>query len=271
VLRDDGTLWLNLGDSYISVNGAQTQGKNGQMATRSVAQVRDRKAVHSTVERPPSVNGLPPKNLVGIPWRVAFALQADGWWLLSDIIWVKPNTKPESVTDRPTKSHEYVFLLTKAARYYYDAKAIAEPAKYRTDPRPFGEAGGNRHDDEGRVYTPRTSVNRGGFNGKTNALPGREAFRAITQTRNARTVWTITKSPCPEAHFATFPPELPRRCILAGSREGDTVLDPFAGAGTTGLVADRLGRNFIGFDLNPKYVEMARRRIAADAPLFSQP
>lgn len=132
VLADDGTAWLNLGDSYVSV-GNGTQGENGQMATRRVAQVRDRKAVHSTVERPPSVPGIPPKNLIGIPWRVAFALQADGWYLRSDIIWHKPNPMPESVTDRPTKAHEYLFLLAKQERYYYDAQSIAEPSEYAGD------------------------------------------------------------------------------------------------------------------------------------------
>lgn len=265
VLRDDGTVWLNLGDSYVSV-GAGTQGENGQMATRRVAQVRGRKAVHSSVERPPSVPGLRPKQLIGIPWRVAFALQADGWYLRSDIIWHKPNPMPESVTDRPTKAHEYLFLLAKSERYYYDAAAVAEPAKYREDARPFGSAGGNRHGDEERIYTPRQSVPRGGFNGKTEAMAeeGRNAFRAITQTRNRRTVWTVATQPYSGAHFATFPPALIEPCVLAGCPKDGTVLDPFGGAGTTGLVADRLSRNALLIELNPQYAELARRRFTDD-------
>ena len=209
VLKDDGTLWLNLGDSYAGSGKGPSQSLS--------AEARDMTHTMHTAFVP---DGLKPKDLIGIPWRVAFALQADGWYLRSDIIWHKPNPMPESVTDRPTKAHEYVFLLTKSARYYYDAAAIAEPS--------------------------------------------------IDDTRNARTVWSITTQPYKGAHFATMPPELARRCILAGSKTGDTVLDPFGGAGTTGLVADRLGRDAVLVELNPTYAALARHRIHDDAPMFAE-
>ena len=241
VLREDGTLWLNLGDSYVSVPSGGMQG-NGQMAGRRIAQVRDAKAkaAMGAPERPPSVEGLAPKNLVGIPWRVAFALQADGWYLRSDIIWAKPNPMPESVRDRPTKAHEYVFLLSKSGRYFYDADAIAEGAVK-------GDAGAGA-----RNYVP----------GSAN---GRERLQQTTMdrtSRNRRTVWTITTKPYPEAHFATFPPELPELCIKAGSAPGDAVLDPFAGAGTTLLTAKNLNRQAVGIELNPEYADLICKRVA---------
>lgn len=252
VLRDDGTLWLNLGDSYVSV-GSGTQGENGQMATRRVAQVRDRKAVHSTIERPPSVHGLKPKNLIGIPWRVAFALQADGWLLRQDIIWHKPNPMPESVRDRCTKAHEYVFMLSKSKRYFFDAEAVAEPVAPSTTE---------------RVLQPTLQQQKGSDRvpGKTNG-----AMKAVggADIRNRRSVWSITTQPFSEAHFATMAPELAETCIRAGCPRGGTVLDPFGGAGTTGLVADRLQRNAVLIELNPQYAEMAERRIFNDAPLFA--
>ena len=281
VLRKDGTLWLNLGDSYWG-----GKGENGSSKARATASERGFVQSGGTVQmskRPQDGrhDTLKPKDLVGIPWRVAFALQADGWYLRSDIIWHKPNPMPESVRDRCTKSHEYIFMLTKSARYWYDAEAVKEPAEYRDDARPFGDAGGNRHGDEKSEYDPRASwrgsafhlgktaehqqgrasKKRGEFNGKTNALPGREAFRAFTLTRNLRSVWTIATRPYAEAHYATFPPEIPELCIKAGCPKGGVVLDPFFGAGTTGLVALRLGREFIGIELSPAYVEMARKRI----------
>jgi len=240
VLTDDGTLWLNLGDSYA--------------ANRSY-QVTDNKHVAVGNDMPMRVpDGLKPKDLIGIPWRVAFALQADGWHLRSDVIWAKPNPMPESVTDRPTKSHEYVFLLSKSARYYYDADAIAEPAI---------NAGAVVTNDAGKnSEMGKHGQTRGGFL--------KEGGMTVGDTRNARTVWTITTKPFKGAHFATMPPELAERCIKAGSARGDTVLDPFAGAGTTLLVADRLGRNGVGIELNPTYAEMARLRITDDAPLFTE-
>lgn len=256
VLRDDGTLWLNLGDSYSGARSGE-QGKNGAMAKRSVAAQRCRVRGETR-----AIAGLPGKNLVGIPWRLAFALQVDGWWLRSDIIWAKPNPMPESVTDRPTKAHEYIFLLSKSANYYYDAAAIAEQAEYREDARVFGNAGGARHGDEGRIYRPRgkalTSPRHDGNAWNENNGRG---FLPTSSSRNARTVWEIATQPYPEAHFATFPEELARRCILAGSRPGDIVLDPFGGSGTVAQVATGNGRGSIYIDLNPKYLELARQRI----------
>jgi len=209
VLRKDGTLWLNLGDSY----AAQINGRSAHDTKLKGMDDRTfRDKPFSTIG-----NGLKPKDLCGIPWRVAFALQADGWWLRQDIIWSKPNPMPESVTDRCTKSHEYLFLLTKSKRYYYDAEAIAEAANYPEGPGniiPCKGAGDPFMDTRGNLYKigPRA-------------------------TRNRRSVWEVTTQPFSEAHFATFPPELPRRCILAGCPPGGVVLDPFMGSGTTARVA----------------------------------
>jgi len=248
VLRDDGTLWLNLGDSYTS--GGRDYRDPGKSEMNGGGRVA---GLTNKGMRPDTPAGLKAKDLVGIPWRVAFALQADGWWLRSDIIWSKPNPMPESVRDRPTKAHEYLFLLTKSARYYYDQEAIAEPSIH---------AGAVVKNASDRI----DSMN--GSEGKI-----REGFKGevlVAETRNARSVWTIATTPFTEAHFATFPPEMPRRCIAAGTKPGDLVLDPFAGAGTTILVADRMGRRAIGLELNPTYAAMARRRITSEAPLFSQ-
>ena len=249
VLMDDGTLWLNLGDSYYNYRPGSYDDNRGHSfgASREDGK-RGMPSDPSTNKRGTVINGLKEKDLIGIPWRVAFALQADGWYLRSDIIWHKPNPMPESVTDRPTKAHEYVFLLTKSARYYYDAAAIAEegvdPNRQRNDR--IGGANG---------HTVRHSV--GGVMG-------------ATVKRNARTVWAITTQPFSGAHFATMPPELAERCIRAGSQRGDAVLDPFGGAGTTGLVADRLGRYATLIELNPAYAELARQRITGDSPLFAE-
>jgi DNA modification methylase len=188
---------------------------------------------------------LKPKDLVGIPWRVAFALQADGWYLRSDIIWAKPNPMPESVTDRPTKSHEYVFLLSKGARYFYDAVAIAENS-IRAGCIPLGSRKINE--------TPHADGKHEQF-GKARLAP-------VPDTRNARTVWTIPTQPTPDAHFATFPEALAERCILAGSAPGDAILDPFFGSGTVGKVAERLGRKWTGIELNPAYVGISERKTA---------
>lgn len=273
VLRSDGTCWVNLGDSYATgTRRARTptnRGKHGYW---------ENPAVNLRISG--VADGLKPKDLCGIPWRVAFALQADGWWLRQDIIWSKPNPMPESVTDRCTKAHEYLFLLSKSERYHYDAEAIEEAAG--EDPGPgigglaigagdhsaLGHAQGDRNDSHG-VRRPRPSRPKGSFGGKT-AGAEQPAFRAVTTTRNKRSVWTVPSQPFTEAHFATFPPALIEPCILAGCPEGGTVLDPFAGAGTTGLVADRLKRNAILIELNPDYAAMARRRISADAPLLAE-
>jgi DNA modification methylase len=261
VLRDDGTLWLNLGDSYA---GGGTIGRNdttpdalARRAERYGTGTGTGSAVGAHGSRP-RVADLKPKDLIGIPWRVAFALQADGWWLRQDIIWHKPNPMPESVRDRCTKAHEYLFLLAKSERYYFDADAIAEPG---------GAAGGNVAQQ--RVPGEREGENANLRNGLHLAqAKAREA--GGFETRNKRSVWTVAKQPYSEAHFATFPPALIEPCIKAGCPEGGTVLDPFGGAGTTGLVADGLQREAILIELNPAYIDIARRRITGDSPLFAE-
>ena len=241
VLRDDGTLWLNLGDSYAGSSGSGGVGKETLGGGKTTQRV-SRHGFHFAIPA-----GLKPKDLVGIPWRVAFALPADGWYLRSELLWHKPNPMPESVTDRPTKAHEYLFLLTKSARYYYDADAVREPHLSADDPR-------NR-----LTYVPKREP--------TTYAPNRSGQRTRGPStwpdagRNLRTVWTIPTQPFKGAHFATFPHKLVEPCILAGTATGDVVLDPFAGAGTTGLVANKLGREFIGIELNPEYVELAEKRI----------
>lgn len=270
VLADDGTVWLNLGDSYAgsgrggNPKAGTKQGTNKGSQTIGVLYGREQDEAERERQRIKAGNaalyssGFKPKDLIGIPWRVAFALQADGWWLRQDIIWHKPAPMPESVLDRCTRSHEYIFLLSKSARYYFDAKAIAEPLT-----RP----------DEGNRATPAVFGGRNKFKAaqaQSRLHSGNEYTGTADGTRNKRSVWTIAPSPFPEAHFASFPPELPELCIKAGSAHGDTVLDPFGGAGTTGLVADRLGRNAVLIELNPAYASMARNRVTADAPLLAE-
>lgn len=233
VLKDDGTCWLNLGDTFSTGSGGSDTESAKQQSNRG-----------TQIESRAAFKGLPPKNLVGIPWRVAFALQSDGWYLRSDIIWHKPNPMPESVTDRPTKSHEYIFLLTKSERYFYDHEAIAEQSVYPGDNRSL------------RIDT-RKAIDPMCMDGGSRARTG----NPTAETRNKRTVWTIATQPYPEAHFATFPPKLIEPCILAGSRPGDVVLDPFAGSGTTLYVAKELGRQFIGIELNPAYVKLIDKRL----------
>ncbi|MFW6156056.1 MAG: DNA-methyltransferase [Armatimonadota bacterium] len=206
VLTEDGTLWLNIGDCYTS-GGRTWRAPDSKNPARAMGY------------RAPTPHGLKPKDLVGVPWRVALALQDDGWYLRSDIIWHKPNALPESVKDRPTQAHEYIFLFTKSEQYFYDYEAVREP----------------------------------GANGKP---------------RNRRSVWSVPTEAYSEAHFATYPPALIEPCVLAGSAEGDTVLDPFFGSGTTGLVAAEHGRSFIGVELVPDYVDMARRRLAERGVYF---
>jgi DNA modification methylase len=220
VLSDDGTLWLNLGDSY---NGSGPSGGMGKQYTNAGSQ-------GTTVK---NVIGLKPKDLIGIPWRVAFALQTAGWYLRQDIIWHKPNPMPESVKDRCTKAHEYIFLFSKNQRYYYDNEAIKEPVLSMGKPRKFRDAkekaAETMRNDNGRIYTP-------------------------LKDRNKRSVWTVSTKPFSGAHFATFPPDLILPCILAGCPEGGTVLDPFFGSGTTGIVAYQQDRKFIGIELSEKYL-----------------
>jgi DNA modification methylase len=268
-LADDGTLWMNLGDTYLQQQG---NGFNGQKrldhANRNVR-----------VKRPV---GVKPKDLVGIPWMVAFALRADGWYLRSDIIWSKPNPMPESITDRPTKAHEYIFLLSKRPRYYYNAAAIREPYAPSTV-REFedGYQGQARKDYAGTGAQNPSDVKRrivdkqrghgrrhAGFNDRWDAMPKSE--QQMTGA-NKRTVWHVATQPYPDAHFATYPEKLIEPCILAGSRPGDTVLDPFCGSGTTGAVAVRHQRSFIGCELNAEYITLARKRIGGVAPLFAEP
>lgn len=242
VLRDDGVLWLNLGDSYCSTTGATTlrpgnPDKNGGNSNRDGV----------------CAPGAKPKDLLMMPARVALALQADGWYLRSDVIWHKPNPMPESVTDRPTSAHEHVFLLTKSPRYFYDADAVREA---------YAPASAERYGYDFRADIPSAIAN------KSPSL-GAGRIEQNPAGRNLRNVWTIATAPFSEAHFATFPPELAERCIKAGSRPGDTVLDPFGGAGTTGLLADRLGRSAVLIELNPEYQAMAKARVVADGPLFA--
>ena len=250
VLRDDGTVWLNLGDSYVGPNNTN----NGGNANFGSQPGRDVKSAKDTW------SGLKPKNLVGIPWRVAFALQADGWYLRQDIIWHKPNPMPESVTDRCTKSHEYIFLLSKQAKYYYDNEAVKEDAMY--DGRKDTVMKGSAKYENG--YVPNTTA-------KTMAPRGHDRWQkdeAGNYGRNRRSVWTVATHPYSGAHFATFPPALITPCILAGCPAGGVVLDPFMGAGTTALVAATHGRQYIGCELNPEYAELAETRLQNEVGLL---
>jgi DNA modification methylase len=290
-LKSDGTIWINLGDSYAG-SGKGIDSDHG----KSIFSDDDiQKTDWNTM-------GIPAKNLIGIPWRVAFALQAAGWYLRADIIWSKPNPMPESVTDRPTKSHEYLFLLAKSQRYYYDAEAIKEKCVYDLDgketqarknrahegdkgfptkekngirPRkltnPAGWASGKDHSAVGwaqeQAQGRKKDKQRGherrhdGFNDRWDQMSNAEQQ---SNGRNKRSVWEIATMPYSGAHFATYPKALVEPCILAGSRPGDIILDPFTGSGTTGVVALQHGRKFIGFDLNPKYcTELAAPRLAA--------
>lgn len=275
VLADDGLLWLNLGDAYANDGkwGGETGGKQAYLG----------EANRKRVGRSKRTTGLKPKDLMGQPWRVAFALQDAGWWLRSDIIWHKPNVMPESVTDRPTKAHEYVFLLAKSAQYYYNLNALSEPFSLETHARAArGRSESHKWADGGPgnqtiAKTAPSAGRKPGVNPKAAQGAGwrnkqNESFAAavvdVVATRNARTVWTIPTQPFPGAHFATFPEALVGRCILAGSRPGDTVLDPFMGSGTVGKVATDLGRNFIGCELNQKYIDLHdMRRTTTGMPL----
>jgi DNA modification methylase len=262
VLRDDGTLWLNLGDSYAAARGGTSMPAEtlagGVSGRGDIVAKRGRESGY-TPHRDPAAHGLKHKDLVGIPWRVAFALQADGWWLRQDIIWHKPNPMPESVRDRCTKAHEYVFLLTKSERYYYDAEAVSEAAK---DPQGFRYAGGYR---EMQKHNAAAGMLRAGgavachSRTETGSVPHFAAGHG--DKRNRRSVWTITTKPYSGAHFAVMPADLVEPCIKAGCPEGGAVLDPFAGSGTTLAVAAELGRNAIGCELNPEYIALAERRI----------
>lgn len=240
VLEDDGTLWLNIGDSY---NGSGGQGTKPNIMSKEAAEGRGGKAI--------KVDGIKPKDLIGIPWMLAFALRADGWYLRQDIIWHKPNPMPESVQDRCTKAHEYIFLLSKSQKYYYDAKAIAEPHKDVSLQR-WSSGGENTENTKYNKEKPDTSV--GNLRNGSNPLG---EFGA-----NKRSVWTISTKPYAGAHFAVFPSDLIEPCILAGAPAGGIVLDPFMGSGTTAQVAQNLGRQYIGCELNPAYMELQNIRTA---------
>ena len=257
VLRDDGTLWLNLGDSYHGSWGNYSGQNRGHGSQREIVtgSLTQQKSYDGLEEwRPPSsyrIEGLKPKDLVGIPWRVAFALQQDGWWLRQDIIWHKPNPMPESVTDRCTKAHEYMFLLTKSARYYFDNDPIKEPANNA------GKIGGSF---KGRQGTANYHAQSGGV--------GSEAKNY--ENRNKRSVWTINTKPFKGAHFAVMPEALCEPPILATSQPDDLVFDPFTGSGTVATVALRHGRNYLGIELNPDYTQIAHDRITQDQPILNE-
>lgn len=227
-LKEDGTLWLNIGDSYAGNCSRTSTGRAGMGLEREG--IYSRKDAKS-------------KDLIGIPWMLAFALRADGWYLRQDIIWAKPNPMPESVKDRCTKSHEYLFLLSKSQKYYFDYRAIQEDSLCKDDPR----------NGEGRIA----------YDGKRTEGTDKHAqqsFVTVNDKRNKRDVWTVAVQPTKEAHFATYPEALIEPCILAGSRDGGVVIDPFFGSGTTGRVAMRHGRDYIGIELNPEYIEIAKKR-----------
>lgn len=285
VLRNDGTLWLNIGDSYASKSGGYSSpektGKHNYLSEGTSSSVLKREKV---------VSGLKPKDLVGIPWLLAFALRKDGWYLRCDIIWAKTNCMPESVRDRPTKSHEYIFLMSKSPKYYYDYEAIKELAIYDVDgtgttarkarqaasnksvptseragirPAGFKDAAkmNGKHSDKQRGHSRRHA----GFNAKWDLMTKEEQ---CTGMRNKRDVWTVAPAQFSEAHFATFPEKLIVDCIKAGCPDGGVVLDPFMGAGTTALVARKLGRNFIGCELNPEYTAIAENRLKRGLGIF---
>lgn len=246
VLRDDGTLWLNLGDSYARSGGGVESKMNtvhkmkvGQKATYLAGGMQ-------SINKVP--DGLKPKDLIGIPWRVAFALQADGWWLRQDIIWHKPNPMPESVQDRCTKSHEYIFLLSKRPHYHFDNEAIKVPSK---------QDWGTRDRTNGKYHNEGTG------------LQPHSGLAKSYEMANKRSVWSVPTKPFKGAHFATFPPDLIQPCILAGCPVGGTVLDPFGGAGTTALVSERNGRNSMMCELNSEYAQLAFDRIKNDSQMFS--
>lgn len=295
VLKDDGTLWLNLGDSYAGSGGVgnQRDGANkGNMAKfknpNSYKITRSKRMERGSGRwgggNVPATGNLKPKDLIGIPWMVAFALRADGWYLRQDIIWHKPNPMPESMTDRCTKAHEYIFLLSKSARYYFDYEAIQEPASDASVARwsqdvenqegsTRANGGAKSNGNMKAVGGPksRDEYKNLQYNGQKprtiheKRLVGEEYAAAV---RNKRSVWTVTTKPYKEAHFATFPPDLIEPCILAGSRPGDAVLDPFNGSGTTGAVSLHHRRKYVGIELKADYIRLTQKRLARVQPLL---
>jgi DNA modification methylase len=275
VLRGDGTAWVNMGDSYAGGGGFSPGAPSNK---KSLSGFRGTKSygVNLGIRQG---GHLKKKDLCGIPWRLAFALQADGWYLRQDIIWSKPNPMPESVTDRCTKAHEYIFLLSKSPKYYYDADAIKEPASESTHARVSQDVaeqirseranGGSRADRPMKavICTPK-QADPGNGNKIKNNSDWQNVHVLQVERRNKRSVWTVTTGGFSEAHFATFPEKLIEPCILAGCPVDGIVLDPFAGAGTTPLCARKLSRHFIGIELKPEYVEIADRRLNAEIPLL---
>lgn len=255
ILRPDGTLWLNIGDSYATKTGRYAAGQSKRNACGKPSRGTPR--------------GYKNKDLIGIPWMMAFALRADGWYLRQDIIWQKPNAMPESVRDRCTKSHEYIFLLAKSERYYFDYAAIREPRKNCNNYAVAGSKG---------AFGPRQTRLRGSGNIQKKYRPtpggkhlgGNIPYSGESQMRSRRDVWTVATKGCKGEHFAVFPEQLIEPCVLAGCPEGGTVLDPFAGSGTTGAVAKRLRRNFIGVEINPEYRKMAQDRICTTQIEYEQ-
>lgn len=261
VLRDDGTLWLNLGDSYATISGGMEQLRKLAADTPNYGAIKYSDGYagvkQSGKKTSQKLSGLKHKDLVGIPWRVAFALQAEGWYLRQDIIWHKPNPMPESVTDRCTKAHEYIFLLSKSAKYYFDHEAIKEPST---------SFNANAHSESDKIKNINGSMSEREVTRTTEGLNLKTQAEKTKETRNRRSVWTVSTRPFKGAHFATFPPQLIEPCILAGCPLDGTILDPFFGAGTTGLVAQQHGRKWIGCELNPVYAEMAAKRIKDAEP-----
>lgn len=260
VLKPEGTLWLNIGDSY---NG----NKKGNTETIKHKVVAESNDFHKKLWK-----GAKQKDLIGVPWMLAFTLRSQGWYLRQDIIWEKGNPLPESVTDRCTKSHEYIFLMSKSQKYYFDYEAIQEEATSSGKPRVFGANNqkGTLRNDVGRVFNPRTKTCQ--YDGqkpnsfhlsRENGEPDKEYY-----VRNKRDVWSVNVKPCKEAHFATYPFELIKPCILAGCPENGVVLDPFMGSGTTAIVARSLNRNYIGVELNPEYIKIAQKRLEKHLGLF---
>lgn len=268
VLRDDGTLWLNLGDSYASDTkwGGASGGKHVSALHGANGPSRRR-----------TKSGLKPKDLIGIPWMVAFALRADGWYLRGDHPWGKPNGMPESVRDRPTRGHEYFFLLSKSERYWYDGEAVRTAPKASTETRLAqnveAQSGSVRANGPMKAVTAKSGKQRGhsrphaGFNERWDAM---ERAAQMAGGANLRSIWWISPAQFAGGHFAVMPDLAAEICIRASCPKGGTVLDPFFGAGTTGLVADRLQRNCIGIELNPEYAEIARQRITGDGGMFNQ-
>lgn len=243
VLADDGTLWLNIGDSYNGSGGNHKSHHKNDSGFQGVIGAEKHQG------RGNNIDGLKPKDLIGIPWMLAFALRADGWYLRQDIIWHKPNPMPESVTDRCTKAHEYIFLLSKSQKYYFDNEAIKYDA------------------------TSTDNTNRDRDSTRLNNTPGRTKMGGLKKNdytkANKRSVWSVTTKPYKGAHFAVFPPDLIEPCVLAGSREGDIVLDPFMGSGTTAMVAKKSDRKYLGCELNPDYKTLQDERINSVTNLFN--